>query len=455
MTIFRFKARSKSPHPNPLPQAGEGILYLIFLFLIFFTININAAAADLNTVFFKALSSDPTLRIADATKAMQQENVPIQRAALLPNVSAESNYTYQPQTDDSGINPNNTSWSVTATQPLFNANSWFSYQSSKISSQAADYTYSAAIQNLIIRVTQAYFAVLQAQDELRFQQEQQQSLVAILKLNKSLFRAGLAKRVDVDSAEAAVASNISAVLNIKNQLQQTQDALTAITHTDYATLAVLQTTVPLISPQPASLQTWLTTVNDKNLIVLADRYMASADKVGVNAQAANHYPSLSANVGYTQNVENSPYNLSATGANAGVTLSVPIFAGGGTSAHTQQAAYQYEKDLDQIDLDLQAALQQAKDNFYALENGIEQVQADRASLSITKRTLTSTQISYRAGLSNTNIQSVITAQQNLYQAESNLAKDQYAYVISLLKLKQAAGTLSVDDVEQINRWLVK
>ncbi len=421
--------------------------------IILLLITQTTFAADLIQVFRQALTADPQLKMAKSNQLAIQQNIPINRAALLPGLSGAGQLMQQSASSFSNISTNTSTLSLDVSQPVFNAAHWLNYKVAKINSKAAEASYGAAVQDLIIRTAQAYFDVLQAQDQLQLSQANHDTLNVNLQQTTLRFHAGLVKRVDVDDAQAAVEGSVADIITNQNMLMEKKTQLQQITGIDYSALTPLRTDIPLIKPHPLDLQSWLNVVNRKNLTVLADRDLANADKMKIKMERAGHYPTLDAGGGVTHSDSNSVLYPVGDTAQVNLVLSVPIYTGGKVNAQTRQQAYYYETQLEQTKQDYRTAIAQAQTSYYGVINGISKIMADQRAIVANEQALKSTKIAYQAGLSNNNIMNVLNVQQTLYQTQQAAAADRYSYIMNLLKLKQAAGTLSVMDLVELNRWL--
>lgn len=409
--------------------------------------------ANLMQVFTQALQQDQLLAQAKTTQLGTQENVPIQGGELLPNLSATGNVDWASERSISELSDTTSNFSLNVTQPIFEYAKWANYFSAKDSSRSADATYGAALQDIIVRTATAYFNVLEAQDKLRLSRNNRHAFKVNLHEVKIRFNAGLAKTTDVDNAQAAYDGSLGGVIDAEDSLQEALANIQVITGRPVTQLAALHRQIPLVTPRPNNLSAWQQAVNDKNLTVIAARHKADALHELIAAQRAGHWPTLSAQGGYSHASNDGLHYAGGGNTNAQLTLSVPIFAGGTVLAKTRQSAYQYQNQLEITEQDLRKAKAAVQENYYNVINGIAKIKADRLTVTSNKRAVHSTKIAYEAGLSSINITSVVNAQKTLFQSEQTYAADKYTYILSLLKLKQAAGTLSVLDLTKINQWL--
>lgn len=447
-------------------------------------------ADDLIEIYRQALKSDPTFKTAEAQYLATREVFPISQAALLPSIVFSSAITKQhvnpsgesteggfslgqfPQLNAlaqaAGINPTtvlnngqsepyyNTveNFSLSATQAIFNYANWMTVRNALATVKQAEATYFAAAQDLMVRTATAYFNVLLAYYNLTTVQSQKQALSKQLEQTEQQFKVGLIAITGVEqtkaSYDAIVAQEISAKVNVAFQLEQ----LRAITGVLYPSLATFGKDVPLVHPVPDDINRWVDVSIRQNYTLVAANFAVVAARENVKVIAAQHLPVVNATAGFQQ-FDNS--NLSGSGtfnqgiATVGVTLNMPVYQGGLITAQTRQASYQFAQAAATREQTYRTTMLTTRQAFLGVISGISKVIADKQAVVSNTSALEATQAGYTVGTQT--IVDVLTQQSNLFQAQLTLVQDQYNYIISTLQLKQAAGTLSADDLAVINCWL--
>ena len=421
-----------------------------------------AYADDLLAVYQQALDNDPIIQAAKATRDATMEAVPQSVAALLPNIGAtgqtSSIHTSPPSFSNSAIKGNDTSfnqhdYTLTLTQPIFNFQSWMQLRASSDQSKQAQATYNAALQDLIIRVSTAYFNVLNAQDNLEFTTAQEAAVESQLKQIKERYQVGLDTMTNVYQAQANYDSLVAARIAAQNAVLNNMEALRAITGRLYSTLTPLSHAVPLLTPNPANPEEWIAAGEKNNWTLLSARYASLAAKENIRVNYAGHFPTVSA-VGSYQNgndVGVAPTTQTQWESQVGVQVSLPLFQGGAVMSKTRQAQDQYVAASDQMESSRRQVILQTEQAFNNVMAGISKIDADHITVTSSVSALDSTRAGYKAGTKT--LLDVLTAEQNVYQAKTNLAADQYSYINNTLSLKQAAGSLSGADVVAVNHWL--
>lgn len=423
----------------------------------------SAYADDLLQVYQQALSNDPIIQAAQATRDANEEGLDQSVAALLPNIGATANSTSvhtstpfsAPGTSTRGSTTsfNQHDYTLTLTQPIFNFQDWMQVRASNDSAKQAQATYNAALQDLIIRVSTAYFNVLNAEDNLTYTMAQESSIENQLKQTKDRYQVGLGTMTDVYQAQAQYDGLVASVIAAKNTVINNMEALRQITGRTYAELTPLAKNIPLLTPDPASPEDWIAAGEKNNWTLWAARYASLAAKENIRVNYAGHFPTVNA-VGSYQNgndVGVAPSNQTQWESQVGVQVSLPLFQGGAVVSKTRQAQDQYVAASDQMESARRQVVLQAEQAFNNVMADISKIQADKIAVTSSVSALDSTQAGYKAGTKT--LLDVLTAEQNVYLSKTNLASDQYNYINSTLSLKEASGSLAGTDVAAINHWL--
>lgn len=442
---------------------------LFAFFASLLTLPLISQAEDLLQVYHQALHSDPTYLQAVAQFKSDEENVPIARAAILPSISlatatasfAQSRNTGTTVVPNADVRTRGYKYDLNLSQTLFDMSQFDTLSQAKIALRGNRATYSAALQDLMSRVSDAYFAILKAREELRYSYANMQSLARQYQQTEQQYHVGLKTRSDVDLAQStydnAVAQHISSI----NALANAREDLRAITNKYYKHIYVLRKDLPLISPYPADPERWVNVAKKQNYTVLSFRYAALAARRGVSIAWDGHLPTLSLSLDYQRSVSaawdyrrsHTPFQTTgATGPSASLNLTVPIFAGGLISANTRQAEANYSVAQRQYDFNMRDAVNQTRQAYLSVIAGISQIKADRQAVISGESALRGDEAGYRVGTKT--IVEVLQAQDNLFQAQTQYAEDRFSYITNSIKLKEETGTLSVKDLQAINNWLI-
>jgi outer membrane protein len=413
-------------------------------------------AADLLEVYRQAQQQDATFAAAKAARAAGIEALPQGRSTLLPTIGMKANRTHN-KYDGAGMDMDfiGRSWGLTLTQPLFNWQYWAQYKQGEAAARQAEVQFAAAQQDLMVRAAQAYFDVLLAQDNVELQRAQKAAIAEQLEQAKISFEVGTATITDANNAQASYdlvnAQEIAAV----NDLEVKRRTLQVLIGQYPELLKPLTEKLPLAPPEPAVMDKWVERADLQNLQVLAQQEGYEMARQAVEINRAGHIPSLDLVAGRNQSdtaLTGMPINGTVTADQVGLQVNIPIFQGGYVSSRVRQAAANFEQAKQNLEYAKRQADLLARQSFLGVTNGIAQVKALEQALVSNQSSLDSTVLGQEVGV-RTSVD-VLNARQQLYNAKYNLAQARYNYVMSRLKLKSAVGTLSEDDLAEVNRWLV-
>ena len=425
-----------------------------------------ASAEDLLEVYSMAISSDPTLQGAYAQRMATREALPSALAGFLPGINAnaqlnssDSDYeatlgnisgfpTLPTQTIDRNYQGN-----LIMSQTLFNMATWHTFKQAKETVSYADANYMASEQDLIIRTSTAYFNLLAALDNLAFVQAEKEAVNRQLDQTNEKFNVGLVAITDVKDLQArydaSSAEEIAALNNVGNLRQQLK-ILTGVLVEQVDGLQQL----PLTSPEPADDSEWVEMADQYNPTLQAAKYQANAAEIGVKVAKDQHLPTIEYNAGYGKIRAGSPDDPIGDWAmqwNSNVVGSISVFNGGAIQSNVRKAQYEHmsvKQQLEQVNRDTETATRNA---FRNVISAIGQVNAFTRAVDSANASLEATSAGYDVG-TRTSVD-LLAAISNLYQQESSLATARYNYILAILQLKQAAGTLNTDDVYAVNQWL--
>lgn len=417
-------------------------------------------AANLMDIYRDALANDAALASARAAYQAGQEKLPQGRALLLPTLDLGASTTWNKeeiQTRGTGIstdyNYNISGAKLTLAQPIYRRQNWAIYEQGKLQSAAAEIQYAAAQQGLILNVAQAYFDALLAQDNVTLAGAQKKAIQEQLDQAKMSFEVGTATITDTHEAQArfdlAHASEIAAL----NELEIRQRALEKIIGKQPGPLASLVAELSLQSPEPNDISKWVDAAEQNNLLVQAKRASAEIANQEVERNRGGHHPTLDLVATYGENGFTGgrfgAYDSKA--ATIGLQLGLPLYQGGAASSRVREAVANQEKARQDLTLEVRQSALSTREAYLGVTSGAAQIRALEQALVSSQSSLDSTRLGLEVGV-RTNVD-VLNAQQQLFSAKRDLYKARYAYLISRLKLKSAAGSLAEEDLQQVNQWL--
>jgi outer membrane protein len=448
----------------------------------------TASAADLMAVYQRALQNDPQLREAEANRLAALESKPQALAALLPQVSGsllasrerdtgayDQSYVVngfstsgQPvnlienQNFNGEVVTHNHKYGLDLKQSLFRWDNWVALQRADSQVAQAEADYQAAQQDLIARVAQRYFDVLAAQDILEAQEGALASVNRQFEQAEKRFEVGLIAITDVQEARASHDSGAAAVIDAKRQLATSRESLREITGDVFETLARPVEPFELADPDPVSEERWVDLALQQNLTLVSSRLAADIARENVSAARGGHYPSLdlvgsrykvTSNATDT-NADGTPYGgstLDQTQRSIGIQLTFPLYSGGMVSSQVRQAVYQHRAAKERVERVARQTEHDARDSYLGVLSEISRVKALRRAVESNATALNATEAGYEAG-TRTAVD-VLESRRLWIQAQTDYSRSRYDYMINVVKLQQAAGLLSEQNLGKLNALL--
>ena len=437
-----------------------------------------ASGDTLLQIYEKAVQSDPQIREAEANRLAVRQGKPIARGSLLPQITGRGDFTKQRTVSEttsndaqSGLFQLNTkrrvdgpSWSLDLSQSLFRWDEWVRLGQADKQATQADADYQAAYQSLIIRVSEAYFNVLAAEDALASEQAAKDAIGRQLEQAQKRFEVGLIAITDVQEAQAAYDQALAAEILAKRTFANNKEVLRAITDEFPTPLAKPAAEMPLLPPSPLDEDQWVATAMQQNLTLISSQLGTRIAKDDISLARTGHYPTVDF-FASTGNIDTSGQQFSSVpppgatnpvGFNQdtdqfGVQVQVPIFSGGTTSAQVQQAVYRHRAARERTERTARETERQTRDAYLGVITDISRVQALKQAFESAKTALKATEAGYDVGTRTT--VDVLAARRTVFSAETNYLRSRYDYLINGLRLKQAAGTLATEDIAQIDGLL--
>ncbi len=426
-------------------------------------LTLNAQAADLLQVYQQALANDATYASARSSLAAGQERITQGRSGLLPTIAASGSNTRNSGDATSAefltgnLVKNDTeyhanTYTVSLSQPLFNWGAWETYQQSKLAQATAEATFSQAQQDLIVRVAQAYFDVLTAQDNLTATQAQKVATTEQLASAKRNFEVGTQTITDTHEAQAAYDLVVAQEFAAINDLDNKRTALQVIVGQTTGELAPLRAGVTIAPPSPAAVDPWVSSAETQNYSVVAAGLNVEIAKREISRNRANHLPTASL-IASTSHQRQTGGGGSTINNNAiGVSWNIPIFNGFAVTSKVRETIALEDKARNDLEATKRAAAQTARQAYLGMTSGLAQVKALEAAEVSSKSSLDSNKLGYQVGV-RINID-VLNAQKLLYSTQKDLSKARYDTIMNGLRLKSAAGSLKESDLAPINALLV-
>lgn len=417
-----------------------------------------AVAADLIELYEIARQQDPQLQAALANRNAALENEPIARSGLLPNVSGSGNLNYNDddvvssgafgRDDDSYVAG---SAAVQVTQALYRRGLSKQVYQAQLQGQQAQADYQQVEQDLMLRVAEAYFGVLAAQDDLKFARAQLSAIDRQLDQAKQQFEVGLIAITGVHEAQARFDQSRADEISAINALDNAWERLREIVGETPEAVANLEQELTLEFPAPASMEEWTEIAMDNSPGINSARLGTEIARQEIEVQRSGHYPTLDAVGSYQLSRSEADFGTDSNNAQVGVQLAVPIYLGGGVEAATRQAQFQFQAAQEALDQARRSVQRQVRDAFRGIESSISRVKALDTTTVSAQSALDATEAGYEVGTRT--LVDVLNSQSTLFSAQRDYANSRYDYILNNLRLRQTAGVLGREDLQNVSQLL--
>ncbi|MDA0679015.1 MAG: TolC family outer membrane protein [Proteobacteria bacterium] len=440
------------------------------------------SAASLLEVYQQALQSDPLIHEAEARRMATFEAVPQARGSLFPQLRAGGAWASGSNTGlqsfQQEVSPgvvefrtveaesdfDTFGWNAELRQTIFRWDQFVGLKQATKRVAKAEVDFEAAQQDLIVRVVTRYFAVLGAEDRLTSIHADRTAIARQLEQAKQRFDVGLIAITDVQESQAAYDQSIASEIQAKRELATARELLREITGEYTPVLSAPGEQFPLLSPAPADEGSWIDMAMDQNLALVSSRFDEEIARDEISYRKTGHYPTIDFVANYDtsdtdiSNVRiggalspNPSFPTDNTRDSISVQFSVPLFEGGKTSSRVREAIYLHRASREQLQRVARETERRTRDAYLGVLSEISRVNALGQAVASSRTALEATQAGFEVGTRT--IVDVLNSQRSLYIAITNYYQSRYTYIGNVLSLKLAAGTLQIQDLEQIDRFL--
>lgn len=412
-------------------------------------------AAGLLEVYQDAVKQDAELAVERARLETSRAQIKQAGSYLLPQVNASGTIS---RIDASNMpdKVNNTNITLSAQQALFNGEAWYGKNAAKAAFSAAQANYSDAEQNLLLRVSEAYFNVLRAEDNLRSSEAEEQAIKRQLDQAQEQYDVGLISITNVLEAKAAYDGARAARIGTEASLLISYEDLEQITGTRYEDIDTLNKKLPITAPMPNNRQAWVDEALTSSLALQAARAGLKASEENLKSKRSKHLPTVALFAEYSDDSDlpnqlkgNQGYDRTVLG----VTANLEIYGGGRSSASIREGAAALDQARSSEELAKRQVLQKTRSLFTQVSTDVLVVQARQLAINSSESALEATRTGYEVGTRN--IVDVLNAERALWSARRDYDAARYNYVVNQLRLKRVAGSLAEKDLQELNRWLVQ
>ena len=452
----------------------QRFLLAIFSAIGLFSPILNAQdTIDLISLYHEALRNDSLLSSAHFQNKAAQELVKQGRSLFLPSISMNASFDKQnkerkfltpslPSNDllsGKKANYETYDYGVTLKQPLFDYSAYAEYKKILTRTSLSDKQLIKAQQDLVFRISKAYFETLLAKDQVDLFQQQRAAIQEQLFKAEAQFEAGLISVTDINEAKTKKAlieaQQISAVHKLKIKKREIQ----IITGKLPGKLAPLNPIITFTEIDNLA-DDWIKVAQENNLELQIKKDEIKIAESEIDSRRSGHYPTIDAIASRSRNWDKGGYPYGATKNEGmrnysdaiGVEISIPIFSGGMTSSRVREAVLlkiKLEQDEDYLRKGIELKV---RDYYLSLQTNVSEIKAYQQAMKAAALQLESTQLGFQEGLRNS--VEVLDAQQMLFNAELNILESRYNYIMNFINLKLSVGMLSIADLNEINQYLI-
>ncbi len=416
-------------------------------------VDLYQSARDYDATYQSAKSQfDATLARADQAKALLLPTVGLSLGASATNLDSTLPPSQQPTS-----NYNTQSATVSASQPLYRPANRASYAQGIKQVDLAQAQLAAADQDLIVRVSQSYFDVLAAMDNLTFVKAQKAAVGEQLASAKRNFEVGTATITDTREAQARFDLGTAQEIAAENDLRVKKIALEQLVGKAGAQPSPLAQPLALPTLVPSDVNAWVAQAESNHPGIKQSQVALDVAQLETQKAQAGHKPTLDLTAGYniTQNngTANTSMDYRTNAATVGLAFNLPLFAGFAIQNRVRETLALEDKARSDLEATKRAVAQGTRTAFFGVESGQGQVKALEAAEASSQSALDANKLGYQVGV-RINID-VLNSQSQLYDTKARLAKARYDVLLGELRLRQASGTLQAQDLQGVNALLAK
>jgi len=419
----------------------------------------NAGAVSLQQAYELALKNDPNYRMNYYDKESAQENRIIGRSYLLPSVSASfyGARNIADQEVDVGLpqkrldHPRyiSRSSSVQVRQPILNLDGIVRYRQGKVTAKLGEAQFAANTNEVILRVVGAYADALFAEDQVSLSKVQRDMYAEQQKVNQRLFERGEGTRTDMLETQARLDLAEAQLIEAQDNASAARSTLAGIIGSEPGALDPLGANFHFQDAAPKSFDAWRVTAEANNPELAAARLAIENARLDIQRNKAGHAPRVDLLATYNKADAESlnTYNQNTVNRTIGVQVNIPIYQGGAISAQTRQAANSYERSRADLDARTSKVLVELRKAYDLVQNSVAKINALEKAVKSGELLMTATEQSIKGGV-RINLD-LLNAQQQLYISQRDLAQARYQYLLGLLRMRSAAGTLDDSAVREV------
>ncbi len=431
-------------------------------FFFLSTLSGVASSESLFQVFQQAQKNDAQLSASEAAYQAVLERKPQALSALEPRVNLTGTATYTVQNTsrvrfrpDSRSGSANLGYKLNLTKSIYNKALNAQVDQADATILQARASFDADVQDLMLRVSEAYINYLKAKDSANFSKLETNAIGRQLKQVKVYFHAGRSAITDVKEAQARYDQARAQEVSAQHQVQLAREGLRAITGLYYKDLLGAAENIPLLSPRPDNIVAWSkTAVNNSRLVKIAEQAVNVA-QANVDMARTGKGPTVDFIASHSGSSTHGKPGLGQDRFDAfvGLQINIPLYDGGNTASRIREARLKLKQSRYLLEAQKRSVIQQTRAAFLSTGSGLAQLQALKQALLSNQTAVNATKIGFQVG-TRTAVD-VLLALREMFRAQRDYTNARYDFLLNTLKLKQAAGTLRIADLRGLSNLLAK
>lgn len=437
------------------------------IYLILVTLCLNLPAENLLEIYQEALEKDPNFNLNKADLKLNKEYLNQQRSSLGPRltIGGQTNWNEYYQDRILSNDYNTFNFNLNLTQPIFRLDSWFQVKRLKENFKAEEARFAYQQQDLIVRVTTAYFNILSAKSALAVARATEKALENQYQRIQERFKVGAASKIELAEAKAAYNKAISDSVLAKGNQEISFEELNSIVGREITLIAPISDDLELNIPGK-SINEEVNFAIDSNLLILESKKRLDASKANSKSATARFLPKIDASANanrrtskqYTFDGLDSDLDLpffiptETETRNFGIQFSLPLFTSGLNNSQRRQALLEEVKSEEQVILIERNVIQQVRSLYTALQTAKLNIEALKASEESSKDALEATRLGYE--LNSRNLIDLLQAERSYSEVQNRLNQSVFGFIVTSLQYKQALGTLDPKDIVELNKNLL-
>jgi len=409
-------------------------------------------------IYEKAINNDPSIHIANTRIWLKRENQFLSRGGLYPEIDLTAAIARNREdVETEGVGTSGLTYfdsnniQLKLKQPLYNKGKYSIIDSADAEFKVAESEHKIAQQKIIMQVTEAYFEVLSAQDNLRFANAEKQTITEQSKNIKRRYKVGKSTVTDLQEAQAAFDLSSAQVILAQDNYEDALDGLTQMTGSQHTEIARLSPAFKPMALKPANLDHWVNTAVNNNLQMQATNDSILALNHEVRKQRAKHYPTLDLVAKYRIEETGGRFGKTDTDdGSIGLELDIPIYDGGQTSSRVRTAYLKQNEAKFNLQKTHRSVVRETRKSYRAVITSIQRIKALNQAVLSAQAAVKAISKGYKIGTRTG--ADVLDAQRELFKAKRDYSADRYRYILNFLQLKNITGSLNKDDISHISKW---